>query len=130
MESLDYPGRQTKLGWMQFSFCVYFLVCSGGFGSEAMIKTGGPFFTLLFLGIMPFLWSLPLVMVTAELGSAMPSNEGYPPFQSLLLSIYFESGVFLWVRVALGRSAAFCIAIIYWLNYLIGTALYPIILDR
>jgi len=62
---------------------------------------------------MPFLWSLPLVMVTAELGSAMPSNEG----------------VFLWVRVALGRSAAFCIAIIYWLNYLIGTALYPIILD-
>jgi len=61
---------------------------------------------------VPFLWNLPIAFVTAELGSALPSNEG----------------AFVWIQEAWGSRLALISSLLYWLNYTVDTALYPVLM--
>ena len=65
---------------------MYFTSCGGAFGVEAVVGAVGPGwgFTLLFL--TPFLWSVPIALVAAELTALLPEEGGY----------------YVWVREALG----------------------------
>ena len=55
-----------------------FCLCSGGcFGIEDMIPAAGPGLTIAMLIILPFVWSLPMGLISAELGSARPEEGGY-----------------------------------------------------
>ena len=56
---------------------VFTLVCSGAFGLENSISASGPGFTLLLLLVLPFLWSTPMALISAELGSALPAEGGF-----------------------------------------------------
>jgi hypothetical protein len=67
---------KPQVEWWRFAFIIYFLTCGGGFGSELIIKTGGIAVTFALLLIIPFLWSVPILVVVSELGSAFPSNAG------------------------------------------------------
>jgi hypothetical protein len=90
-DSLATPSklpRRTKpqLEWWKFAFIIYFLTCGGGFGSELIIKTGGITVTFVLLLVIPFLWSVPILVVVSELGTAFPSNAGtFAPVFSLIL---------------------------------------------
>ncbi len=59
-------------------FCMIFCMCAAGaYGLEDMISSAGPGMTLLILMILPFFWSIPLALIAAELGSAIPEEGGY-----------------------------------------------------
>jgi amino acid transporter len=61
--------------------------CAGGpFGFEAMVSTSGPGMALLFMLAVPWLFSLPMALATAEMATAMP----------------VEGGFYRWVRAAFG----------------------------
>ena len=72
-------------------FMIFCLCAAGAYGIEEMIPESGPGLTLVMLIILPFVWSTPLGLVAAELGSARPQEGGY----------------YKWVQEALGEYWGF-----------------------
>eukprot|EP01083_Nonionella_stella_P147461 465305_1 len=70
-------NKHKKLSFAQLSIMIFTLTCAGPFGIEAAIQSGGVFYTLIGLIILPFVYSIPQSLMTAELGSMMPSHHGY-----------------------------------------------------
>jgi amino acid transporter len=58
--------------WVMFSYCT-----GGPFGLEDMVTTSGPGLTLIYLLVIPFFWSIPVSLVSAELTTAMPVEGGF-----------------------------------------------------
>jgi amino acid transporter len=88
----------------------FFCVAGGAFGVEDGIAAGGPLVVLLMILILPWLWSLPTALMTAELSTAMPEDGGYV----------------VWVEKAFGRFWGFQEGWLSWLCSFADNALYPI----
>lgn len=58
-------------------FMVFSLCAGGAYGVEEIIPESGPGLTLLLLIVVPIIWSIPLGLVSSELGSARPEEGGY-----------------------------------------------------
>jgi len=58
-------------------FMIFCLCAAGAYGIEEMIPESGSGLTLVMLIVLPFIWSTPLGLVAAELGSARPQEGGY-----------------------------------------------------
>lgn len=92
MEEHVNPG--LKKHHMKVSTVVFMIFClcaAGAYGIEDMIPSAGPGLTLVMLIVLPFLWSVPMGLVAAELGSAIPQEGGY----------------YKWIQRALGEFWAF-----------------------
>lgn len=68
----QYEMKTSTVVFMIFSLCA-----AGCYGIEEMIPITGPGLTLIMLIVLPFLWSTPMGLVAAELGSALPQEGGY-----------------------------------------------------
>ena len=78
MDSIDDDVKsRKKLSMIQLSVIIFTLTCAGPFGIEEAIQSGGVFFTLLGLLILPVIYAIPQSLMCAELGSMMPSHHGY-----------------------------------------------------
>ena len=88
----------------------FFCVAGGAFGLEDAVGAGGPFSVLLAIVVLPWLWSLPTALMTAELSTAMPEDGGYV----------------VWVQRAFGRFWGFQEGWISWLCSFADNALYPV----
>ena len=60
-----------------FFFFFIFSVCGGDYGIEDTVGAAGARMTLMGLLILPWIWSLPIALMTAELGSMIPEAGGY-----------------------------------------------------
>ena len=58
-------------------FMIFCLVAAGCYGIEEAIPGSGPGLTIVMLCVIPFVWALPLGMVSSELGSVRPQEGGY-----------------------------------------------------
>ncbi|MEI8216808.1 MAG: APC family permease [Eubacteriales bacterium] len=58
-------------------FMIFCLCAAGAYGIEEMIPVAGPGLTIVMLIVLPFVWSTPLGLVAAELGSSRPQEGGY-----------------------------------------------------
>ncbi|HXG51512.1 MAG TPA: APC family permease [candidate division Zixibacteria bacterium] len=108
----DFPQAQPRreLGPGSLVALTFFCVAGGAFGLEDGVGAGGPMVLLLALLLLPWVWSYPTALMTAELSSAMPENGGYVA----------------WVEKAFGRFWGFQEG---WLSLLCGivdNALYPV----
>jgi amino acid transporter len=91
--------------WVMFSYCT-----GGPFGLEDMVTTSGPGMTLLYLLVIPFFWSIPVSLVSAELTTAMP----------------VEGGFYRWVRAGFGDLWGFLAGWWNWsASFLLG-AVYAV----
>ncbi len=88
----------------------FFLVAGGAYGLEDAVGVGGPMLALLALLLVPWLWSFPTALMTAELSAAMPEDGGYV----------------VWVERAFGRFWGFQEGWLSWLNNFADNALYPV----
>ena len=52
-------------------------MCGGYYGIEDSVVSAGARMTLLGLLVLPWIWSLPIALMTAELGSMIPEAGGY-----------------------------------------------------
>src|SRR5918996_4270661 len=77
----------------------FFCVAGGAYGLEDAIGTSGPLIVLLGILILPWLWSFPTALMTAELSTAMPEDGGYV----------------VWVEKAFGRFWGFQEGWLSWL---------------
>ncbi|MDR3688189.1 MAG: APC family permease [Fimbriimonas sp.] len=87
---------------------IYFCVSGGAFGLEPMVQAGAGLAVLLLI-VTPIIWSAPVALLTAELGSAMPDEGGY----------------YVWVKRALGQPCAFLCGWWTWIYSWVDTAIYP-----
>jgi amino acid transporter len=106
------PGpRVVRLRLTTVVLMIFVFVSSGAYGIEDMISSSGPGMALLLLVVLPFLWSNPMALVCAELGSALPS----------------EGGFYEWVRRALGEFWGFQCGWWWVLTGFVDTAVYVVL---
>jgi amino acid transporter len=90
---------------------LYFIVCGGAFGSEAIVGFSGPGMALLLLIITPLAYSIPGMLMVRELSSMMPAEGGY----------------YHWVKQAFGPFTGFLTG---WLNLVVSwvdVSIYPVL---
>ena len=88
----------------------FFAVCGGDYGIEDAVGAAGPRLTMLGLLLLPWLWSLPIGLMTAELGAMIPEAGGYV----------------VWVHRALGPFWAHQNALWNLVSNAFDNALYPV----
>jgi amino acid transporter len=88
----------------------FFCVAGGAYGLEDAVGAGGPLPVLLGILLLPWLWSFPTALMTAELSTAMPEDGGYV----------------VWVERAFGRFWGFQEGWLSWLCSFADNALYPV----
>ena len=69
--------KQYEMKTSTVVFMIFCLCAAGAYGIEEMIPQAGPGLTLVMLIVLPFLWSTPMGLIAAELGSALPQEGGY-----------------------------------------------------
>ena len=90
---------------------IFFSSSGGPYGIETVLSSAGIGMSLVLLISIPLLLSLPMSLMNAELGSALP----------------LEGGFYSWVKIACGPFLGFMEAILSWLASWLDTALYPVI---
>jgi amino acid transporter len=107
----DQDESTKSLGRIALISIVFFLVCGGSYGTEDLGGAIPPFFGLLGIICVPWLWSMPIALITAELGSSMPNSGGF----------------LLWIRRGLGDFLSYLDALIMVITIVIDLAVYPLI---
>ena len=90
---------------------IFFSSSGGPYGIESVLSSSGIGMSLVLLISIPLLLSLPMSLMNAELGSALP----------------LEGGFYSWVKIACGPFLGFMEATFSWLASWLDTALYPVI---
>lgn len=98
-----------SLGFSALTALLFFSVAGGPLGTEGLVRFAGPLYSVIGLAIIPFVWSFPVGLVTAELSTAFPKDGGYV----------------LWVDAAFGRFPGFLMGWVSWANGVVDSALYP-----
>jgi amino acid transporter len=108
-ELREHVGRK-KLGLIPLVMTIFFCVSGGPHGLEPIVQSGHGMAILLIL-VVPFIWAIPIALMSAELGSMMPEEGGY----------------YEWVKHGIGKKSAFFCA---WFTYLyscVDVAIYPVL---
>jgi amino acid transporter len=100
-----------RLGVLPLAMIVFFNVSGGPFGMEESVRSAGFFFTILGFVVMPFVWSIPESLITAELGAAYPEASG---------------GV-AWVEEAFGSAFGWMAGYLGWVAGATDNAIYPVL---
>ena len=69
-------SKKKKIPVMGVAMMVCVTVAGGGFGIEDLVGTVGPGVTMIMFCAIPFFWSLPFSLSSAELSSAYPEDGG------------------------------------------------------
>jgi amino acid transporter len=88
----------------------FFCVAGGAYGLEDAVGAGGPLIVLAGIIVLPWLWSFPTALMTAELSTAIPEDGGYV----------------VWVDRAFGKFWGFQEGWLSWLCSFADNALYPV----
>jgi amino acid transporter len=93
--ALDAPANRTgelkKISLLPFVAVLYAYCAGGPFGFEAMVSTSGPGMALIFILVVPLLFSVPMALATAEMSTALA----------------VEGGFYRWTRTAFGNFWGF-----------------------
>ena len=102
---------RKKAAFLSLIPIIYFAVSGGPYGLEEIVKAVGPFHSLLFILLVPLVWSIPEALVVGELSSNYPVQGGY----------------YKWVQRALGNFWGFMRG--WWsiIYSLIDLSIYPVL---
>jgi len=104
-------SNSNKLGVRGLAVVVFYSVSGGPFGLEASVRSAGNLCALLGFATFPWIWSVQEALVTAELGSALPSAS---------------AGV-AWVETAFGHKAGWMCGYLSWISGATDNAIYPVL---
>ena len=103
--------RERRLSLIALTSLVFFTTCGGAYGIEPLIGAIGPGLAILFIVVTPFVWSLPISLMVAELTTLMPEEGGY----------------YIWVREALGPFWAVQEAFLTMSSCVALLAIFPVL---
>ena len=81
-----HPPPARRLSMFALTCVAFFTTCGGAFGIEPLVSAVGPGWAVVMIIVTPFVWSLPIALMVAELSTRMPEEGGY----------------YVWVRETLG----------------------------
>lgn len=131
--------HQSRTGLFYFVFVMYSYTTGGPFGLEDQVTSSGPGMTLLYHLVLPFLWCIPISLVSAELTTAMPVQGGFYRWTRAAFGDFwgFLAGFWNWcASFLLGASYAVLFAdylgfyfpaITGWKHYLVSLGLIALI---
>ncbi|MEI7987756.1 MAG: APC family permease [Chloroflexota bacterium] len=90
---------------------IYFTVCGGAFGAEAIIGFSGPGLAIALFFLVPLVYSIPNMLMVRELQSMMPGEGGY----------------YHWVKQAFGPFAGFMAGWMNWVVSWVDVSIYPVL---
>ena len=98
--------RQRNVNVMSLVAITYFAVAGGPEGTETLIQTGGPLYSVIGFVVVGVLWSVPVALMSAELTTAFPENGGYV----LWVSAAFGNQVLCvwWSKAGSALSRSWC----------------------
>ena len=105
---------KKKIGVWGMVVVGFFWVHGGIYGNEAMLMAGPPLYVFIMLGIVPFVYSLPIALIVAELSTAFPEDGGYV----------------VWVQEACGQAVGSHHAYWVWVIYVVDAAIYPVLVSN
>jgi amino acid transporter len=108
------PAAAARKGFLRpltLTAVMFFTVSGGPYGLEPLFAYVGGAQALILVLLLPFLWSLPAILVVLELNGLMPVNGGY----------------YLWVKTALGPFWGFLEGWWSWIFTLVDLAIYPVL---
>lgn len=91
MDKNSLEKTKKKIPVMGVAMMVCVTVAGGGFGIEELVGAVGPGVTMVTFCAIPFFWSLPFALSSAELSSAYPE----------------DGGMYIWAQRGLGEKAGF-----------------------
>ena len=100
--------KKSKISVLVLVTMICVTVAGGGFGIEDLVGGVGPGMTMLVFILIPFIWSLPFGLVSAELSSAYPE----------------DGGMYTWAKEALGEKAGFVSGWCYTIAGFVEPALF------
>jgi amino acid transporter len=104
---LGQPKKQ--LGALGLAAIVFFLVCGGSYGTEDLGGTIAPLYAILGIVAVPWIFSLPIALVTAELATSMTD----------------QSGFIMWIKRGWGDFYAHLDTVLVNIIMILDLALYP-----
>jgi amino acid transporter len=105
---------RRSLGTVALAAVMFFNTSGGAFSMEGLVAAVGPGVALLLLVTVPLLWSIPEVLLVAELASMLPEEGGY----------------YRWVHRAFGPFWAFQNGWCTWCYSLVDMAIYPVLCNQ
>ncbi|HEV2315827.1 MAG TPA: APC family permease [Candidatus Acidoferrales bacterium] len=105
-------GAIRQIGFLPLLAVFYGYTCGGPFGYEQIFKSSGPGMAVLFLALVPFFWSIPISLASAELNSIMPVQGGF----------------YRWSRAAFGDFWGFQCGWWNWSGTFLLNSLYGVLL--
>jgi amino acid transporter len=103
-------GLRKRLLWHHLVGLTFFAVCGGDYGMEESVGAAGPALALAGVILLPWFWSLPIALMTSELGSMIPEAGGYV----------------VWIHRAFGFRMAHLNATWNLVSNTFDNALYPV----
>ncbi|KAG5485352.1 hypothetical protein LSCM4_05988 [Leishmania orientalis] len=102
------PQRRV-LSTLLLTGLMYTFTISGAYGIEESVMGGGVFLTIVCVMVIPVVMGTPMVLVVAELASAVPSNAGF----------------LMWIKLSFHRCVYLSMAIMSLFYIAVDNALYP-----
>lgn len=103
--------KKHKVGLLSVVAMLYCACAAGAFGIEEMITESGPGLSILMLIFFPFVWSIPICLGVAELGSVLPG----------------EGGPFVWIKEAFGEFWSFMSTFLFGISFYVGNAIFVVL---
>lgn len=100
--------KKTKMSVFALVMMICVSVAGGGFGIEDLVGGVGPGMTMFVFILLPFVWSLPFGLCSAELSSAYPE----------------DGGMYTWAKEILGEKAGFVSGWAYTIAGFVEPALF------
>lgn len=100
--------KKSKISLIGLVTMICVTVAGGGYGIEDLVGSVGPGITMLIFIAIPFIWSLPFGLVSAELSSAFPE----------------DGGMYTWAKSVLGEKAGFVSGWCYTIAGFVEPALF------
>jgi len=113
----DAPGGarfKARAGLVSVMGLIYASGCGGPYGTENYVGQTGPGLLILLLFVLPWFWSVPMAMATAELSTLRPVEGGY----------------YRWVREIFGEYWGFQAGTWAIIASLLDNALYPALFGK
>eukprot|EP00927_Polykrikos_kofoidii_P023551 TRINITY_DN21665_c0_g1_i1.p1 TRINITY_DN21665_c0_g1~~TRINITY_DN21665_c0_g1_i1.p1 ORF type:complete len:600 (-),score=58.96 TRINITY_DN21665_c0_g1_i1:242-1912(-) len=111
---------QKPISFLTLGVLIFYNVSGGPFGSEVAVGAAGPLCALVGFVLMPFFWSIPCALVTAELATTFPDASGFVSWVSAAFGPFwgFQEGILSWICAATD-NAIYPTLFVSYLRYLL-----------
>jgi hypothetical protein len=107
--------RPRTVGTIQLAIWVFLCANGGAYGAEEIVASTSPVILIVAILLVPWVWCLPVALVTAELSTAFSNSSG---------------GMIEWAGKAFGLRFSIVSSLFYWASNTTDNSMYSILIPQ